>query len=408
MDGQITTGPGPEASDAVPARPLRIGIVAGEVSGDLLGARLIRALRRHYPDARFEGIGGTEMRAEGCHSLFPMERLSVLGLTEILGRYRELRGIRKRLIDHFLKIRPDVFIGVDSPGFNLGIEQRLRNAGIATVHYVSPQVWAWRTWRVRKIRRAVDRILVLFPFEASFYARHDVDATFVGHPLADEIRGDDDPRPHRIRLNLDPDRPTVALLPGSRVSELKALADVFVQAAQWLHRRHPHIQFIAPFVNRPTRLLFEEAIKRQQAWELPITRFHGHSREVMAAADVILLASGTATLEAMLLKRLMVVAYRVSRVSYWLAKMFAHVSLFAMPNNLAGRHLVPELMQDAATSEQLGRTVERYLARPLYARDVLQSFEQLAVRLRGNASERAAQAIVELLRSSPDGGVQAA
>jgi lipid-A-disaccharide synthase len=197
----------------------------------------------------------------------------------------------------------------------------------------------------------------------------------------------------------------VALLPGSRVSELKALADVFVQTAQWLHQRHPDIQFIAPFVNRPTRLLFEDAISRHQAWELPITRFHGHSREVMAAADVVLLASGTATLEAMLLRRLMVVTYRVSRVSYWLARAFAHVSLFAMPNNLAGRHLVPELMQNAATPEQLGRAVERYLARPLYAREALQSFVQLGERLRGNASERAAQTIGNLLRARSAGGV---
>lgn len=383
--------------------PLRIGIVAGEISGDLLGGRLMRALKRHYPDARFEGIGGPEMQAEGCRSLFPMERLSVLGLTEILGRYLELRRLRRELIEHFLADPPDVFIGVDSPGFNLGIEERLRAAGIPTVHYVSPQVWAWRTWRVNKIRRAVDRILVLFPFEEGFYAKHEVDAIFVGHPLADEIRGDDDPRPHRERLDLDPDRPTVALLPGSRVSELKALADVFVQTAQWLHQRNPSLQFVAPFVNRRTRLLFEEAIKRHEAWDLPVRRFHGHSREAIATADVVLLASGTATLETMLLKRLMVVTYKVSWLSYWLMRVFAHVSLIAMPNNLAGRHLVPELIQHDATPEQLGRTVERYLARPLYAREVLAAFEALGARLRGNASERAAEAVVELLRSLPRG-----
>lgn len=386
---------------AVPApgqsRALRIGILAGEVSGDLLGARLMRALRQHLPDVRFEGIGGPEMQAEGCKSLFPMERLSVLGLTEILGRYLELRRLRRELIAHFLANPPDVFIGVDSPGFNLGIEEKLRSAGIPTVHYVSPQVWAWRTWRVNKIRRAVDRILVLFPFEQPFYARHEVDATFVGHPLADEVRGDDDPRPYRDRLKLDLDRPTVALLPGSRVSELRALADVFVQTAQWLHQRNPDVQFIAPFVNRRTRVLFEEAIRRHQAWDLPITRFHGHSREVMAAADVVLLASGTATLEAMLLRRLMVVTYRVSRLSYWLMRAFAHITLVAMPNNLAGRHLVPELLQRDANPAQLGRTVERYLARPLYAREALQSFAVLGERLRGDAAGKAARAVLEVL-----------
>jgi lipid-A-disaccharide synthase len=380
------------------ARPVRIGIVAGEASGDLLGARLMRALKRHLPDARFEGIGGAEMRVEGCLSLFPMERLSVLGLTEILGRYFELRRLRKRLINHFLADPPDIFIGVDSPGFNLGVEERLRRAGIATVHYVSPQVWAWRTWRVQKIRRAVDRILVLFPFEQGFYAKHDVNATFVGHPLADEIQGDDDPLPHRDRLKLDLHRPTVALLPGSRVSELKALADVFVETTQWLNARNPDIQFIIPFVNRRTQVLFEEAIRRHQAWDLPITRFHGHSHDVMAAADVVLLASGTATLEAMLVRRLMVVTYRVSRLSYWLMRAFSHISLYAMPNNLAGRHLVPELLQNEATPEKLGAAVERYLGRPLYAREALKTFETLAARLRCNASEQAAHAVLELLQ----------
>ncbi len=382
-------------------RPLRIGMVAGEVSGDLLGARLMQALKKHLPAVRFEGVGGSEMRAEGFSSLFPMERLSVLGLTEILGRYPELRRLRRQLIGHFLADPPDVFIGVDSPGFNLGIEQELRDAGIPVVHYVSPQVWAWRTWRVRKIRRSVDRILVLFPFEEQFYARHDVDATFVGHPLADEIRSDIDARAMRDRLDLDPDRPTVALLPGSRTSELKALADVFVGAALWLHARHPDVQFVAPFVNRKTRLLFEAAIRRQQAWDLPLTRFHGHSRDVMAAADVVLLASGTATLEAMLLKRLMVVTYRVSALSYRLMRMFSHIRLIAMPNNLAGRHLVPELIQHDATPEQLGRTVERYLARPLYAREALASFDALGQRLRGNASDRAARAVLEVLGREP-------
>lgn len=378
---------------------MRIGIVAGEASGDLLGARLMRALKRHLPHVRFEGVGGPEMQAEGCKSLFPMERLSVLGLTEILGRYFELRRLRKRLIAHFLASPPDVFIGVDAPGFNLDVEEQLRRAGMATVHYVSPQVWAWRTWRVQKIRRAVDRILVLFPFEQGFYATHDVDATFVGHPLADEIRGDDDPLPHRDRLKLDLQRPTVALLPGSRVSEIKALADVFIETCQWLHARHPQMQFIIPFVNRRTQVLFEEAVRRHQAWDLPITRFHGHSREVMAAADVVLLASGTATLEAMLVRRLMVVTYRVSRLSYWLMRAFSHISLYAMPNNLAGRHLVPELLQNDATPENLGAAVERYLGRPLYAREALKAFEVLAGRLRGNASEQAARAVLEVLEA---------
>ena len=393
---------GGQASQPVRAKQtLRIGIVAGESSGDQLGARLMHALKRQHASIRFEGIGGPEMQAEGCSSLFPMERLSVLGLTEILGRYLELRRLRKQLIDHFLANPPDVFIGVDSPAFNLGIEEILRRAGIPTVHYVSPQVWAWRTWRVRKIRRAVDLILVLFPFEQDFYALHNVQAHFVGHPLADEIRADTDPRPQRVRLKLEPNRPTVALLPGSRTSEVRALADIFVKTALWLHARHPRLQLLIPFVNNNTRALFEEAIKRHQAWDLPITRFHGHSREVMAAADVVLLASGTATLEAMLLRRLMVVTYRVSRLSYWLMRAFSHISLYAMPNNLAGRHLVPELLQDDATPENLGKAVERYLAGPRYAQEVLRQFDLLGAKLRGNASEQAAQAIFSLLARRP-------
>jgi lipid-A-disaccharide synthase len=379
---------------------VRIGIVAGEASGDLLGGRLMGALKRLLPNARFEGIGGPEMQAEGCRSLYPMERLSVAGLTEILGRFRELHRLRRELVRHFLDCPPDVFIGVDSPGFNLGLEERLRRAGIRTVHYVSPQVWAWRTWRVHQIRRAVDRILVMFPFEAPFYARHNVEATYVGHPLADEIKGDQEPRAWRRRLNLDPDRPTVALLPGSRMGELKALADVFVETAQWLSRRHPDLQFAAPFISRQTRLIFEEAIKRHQAWDLPITRFHGHSRDVMAAADVVLLASGTATLEAMLLRRLMVVTYRVSAVSYWIMRALTHIRLVAMPNNLAGRHLVPELIQHEAVPHLLGRAVERYLSRPLYAREVLEVFGELADKLRGDAAQRAAEAVVEVLRTA--------
>jgi len=351
-------------------RPLRIGIVAGEPSGDLLGARLIRALRSVLPGAIFEGIGGPEMEAEGCQSLYPMERLSVAGLTEVLGRFRELHRLRRNLVRHFIDQQPDVFIGVDYPGFNLGLEERLRRHGIRTVHYVSPQVWAWRTWRVHQIRRAVDRILVMFPFEAPFYARHGIAATYVGHPLADEIPGDRNPRDWRTRLGLDPDRPVVALLPGSRTGELKSLADVFVETAIWLHQRHPKLQFAIPFVNQRTRLLFEAAIERHRA-------------------------------EAMLLRRLMVVTYRVSTISYWLMRAMTHIRLVAMPNNLAGSHLVPELIQHEARPELLGRAVERYLSRPLYARDVLATFERLAGLLRNNAALRAAEAIAEVLRTVP-------
>ena len=376
---------------------VRIGVVAGEMSGDLLGARLMAALSKRLPAVEFEGIGGPEMVALGCRSLFPMERLSVLGLTEVLGRYRELRAIRARLRRHFLENPPDLFIGIDSPGFNLGLEHALRRAGIRTVHYVSPQVWAWRSYRVHKIRKAVNRMLTLFPFEEQFYRTHGVPVEFVGHPLADEIPDQVDMRQVRARLKLPQDKIIVALLPGSRVSELHALADIFVMTALWLQNRHPEMQFIVPFVNRETRQIFEDAVKRNSAWDLPLTRLHGHSRDALGAADVALVASGTATLEALLLKRLMVVTYRVSRLSYVLIKMLSHVRRYSMPNNLAGRALVPELLQRDAVPRKLGIEIEYQLTHPGPARDTLDAFGQIHEQLRRGASERAAEAVLQEL-----------
>jgi len=380
-----------------PTSTVRIGVVAGEVSGDLLGARLIKALRKRLPDVEFEGIGGPEMVALGCNSLFPMERLSVLGLTEVLGRYLELRRIRTRLRRHFLDNPPDLFIGIDSPGFNLGLEHALRRAGIHTVHYVSPQVWAWRSYRVRKIRKSVDRMLTLFPFEEKFYRSHGVPVEFVGHPLADEIPEHVDIRGVRDRLKLPREQIIVGMLPGSRVSELRAHADVFVRTALWLHRRHPHMHFVTPFVNRRTRQIFEDAIRNNAAWDLPLTRMHGHSRDAMAASDIVLAASGTATLEALLLKRLMVVTYRVSWLSYGLIKLFSHVRRYSMPNHLAGRTLVPELLQRDAVPEKLGAEIENQLANPGRGRTTLRAFEKIRRELRRGASDRAAEAVLVVL-----------
>ncbi len=379
---------------------VRIGVVAGEMSGDLLGARLMAVLQQRLPAVEFEGIGGPEMVARGCRTLFPMERLSVLGLTEVLGRYRELHAIRSQLRRHFLQHPPDVFIGIDSPGFNLGLELALRRAGIRTVHYVSPQVWAWRSYRVHKIRKAVDRILTLYPFEEEFYRKHEVPVEFVGHPLADEIPQEVNRDEVRARLKLPLDRTLVALLPGSRVSELRAHADVFVQTALWLHDRHPDMQFILPFVNRETRQIFEDAIKRHSAWDLPLTRLHGHSRDALGAADVALLASGTAALEALLIKRLMVVTYRVSRISYVLIKMFSHIRRYSMPNNLAGRALVPELLQGDAVPRKLGMEVEYQLTHPGLASETLATFGQIHAQLRRGASKRAADAVMQVLGRS--------
>jgi lipid-A-disaccharide synthase len=381
---------------APPAAP-RIAVVAGEASGDRLGAGLIRALRTRLPQARFEGIGGTQMQAAGCHSLYPMEWLSVFGLTEVLGRFLPLLRLRRALARRLLADPPDLFIGVDSPGFNLGLEQRLRRAGIRTLHYVSPQLWAWRGWRIRKIRRAVDRMLVLFPFEADYYRTRGVAASFVGHPLADALAHPPERAALRDQLKLEGEGPWVALLPGSRASELRAHAELFVRTAQWLAGRHPRMQFLAPFVNRETRTIFERAVKRCAAWDLPLTRLHGHAHAAMGAADAVLLASGTAALEALLLRRPMVVTYRVSWPSYLLMRLLAQVKLYSLPNHLAGRALVPELVQADATPEKLGSALERVLLDRVAFERTLETYDDIARRLRQDADARAAEAAIALL-----------
>lgn len=390
------------------SRNLRIGVVAGEVSGDLLGAGLLRALKRRFGDIEIEGIGGSEMIAQGCRSLFPLEKLAVMGFTEVLGRYREIRGIQQKLIQHFRAHPPDVFIGIDAPDFNLGLEEPLRRAGIPTVHYVSPTVWAWRGYRIRRIRRAVDHMLTLFPFEADYYRRQGVPVTCVGHPMADQIPDEVDRGDYRARLKLDADATIVALLPGSRVSELEAHADLFVLTAAWLHERHPDYRFVVPLVSRETRIIFEDAIKRHEAWDLPITRMFGHGRAAMAAADIVLLASGTAATEAMLLKRLMVVTYKVSFFSQLLFRLFAHVKLYSMPNNLAGRELVPERVQRRARPEVLGQEIENLLADGVRAEEIYRVFREQHAELRRNADESAANAVLALLARRIVSGAQAA
>jgi lipid-A-disaccharide synthase len=383
----------------VTAKPaVRIGIVAGEASGDLLGAGLMRALKELLPAVSFEGIGGPLMQAEGCRSLYPMEQLSLIGF-ESVGKYPELLGMRQKLAAHFLVNRPDVFIGIDVPDFNLGLEQKLRSACILTVHYVSPTVWAWRSYRIRKIRRAVDHMLTLFPFEAKYYRKHHVPVTFVGHPLADKIADKCDARGMRHKLKIPLEGKTVALLPGSRMSELTRHAELFVKTAIWLHERNKDIQFIAPFVDKETKAVFDDALYRLGAWFLPIKTVVGNSRDTMAASDVILLASGTATLEAALLKKPMVVTYKVSWLSFLLIKLFVHVKLFALPNILAGRKLVPEFMQRDATPEKLGGAVEDYLLHPQKTKSVQTALADIRSSLRCNADTKAAEAVQKLLKS---------
>lgn len=371
-------------------------MIAGEASGDILGAGLIRALRRRYPDARFVGIGGDEMIAEGFHSLVPMERLSVMGLVEVLGRIRELFQIRRRLLDYLLDNRPDVVIGIDSPDFTLAVERRCREAGIATVHYVSPSVWAWRQSRIHTIARSVDLMLTLFPFEARFYEEHDVPVAFVGHPLADRVPMMPDPASARSTLGLVPDAPVLAVLPGSRAGEVARLGGLFLDTARWLQDRQSDLQLVIPCVNRERERQIR-ALVAQRAVQLPVTIVRGQSRRVMAAADVVLLASGTATLEAMLLKKPMVVGYRLSAISYRLLSRLVSVPHVALPNLLAGESLVPERLQDEATPETLGADVLHWLRDDAGRERLVARFTELHRTLRRDADERAAEAVAGLL-----------
>lgn len=376
---------------------MRFGIVAGEASGDLLGAGLINAIKQKYPQAEFEGIAGPAMQAAGARSLFPMDRLSVMGIVEVLGRYRELLGIRRQLAGYFRNNPPDAFIGIDAPDFNLGLEQQLRASGIKTVHYVSPSVWAWRQRRVRKIARSTDLMLCLFPFEEEFYQRHQVAVSCVGHPLADMVPLQVDRLAAREKLGLPKQGEILALLPGSRSNELHYLSAPFIETARWLLQRRPGLHFVVPLANEKRRAQFEQALAGVDNAP-PMSLLDGQSREVMAAADVVLLASGTAALEAMLLKRPMVVAYKLAPFTHWLTMRMLKVDNVSLPNLLAGERLVPELIQQQATPASLGQALLDYFQQPEKSARLHQRFDEIHRSLRRNASETAAQAILQLLR----------
>lgn len=377
-------------------RRVNVGIIAGEASGDILGAGLVRSLRTRYPNARFVGIGGDEMIAEGFRSLVPMERLSIMGLVEVLGRIRELFSIRSRLLSYFFATPPDVVIGIDSPDFTLAIERRCREAGIPSVHYVSPSVWAWRQKRIFKIAKSVDLMLTLLPFEARFYEEHQVPVVFVGHPLADRIPIVPETGKARHELGLDENVPLLALLPGSRAGEVERLGTLFLEAARWIQSKRPDVQLVIPCVNREREAQVRDLIEALDV-KLQVTIVRGRSRDVMAASDVVLLASGTATLEAMLLKKPMVVGYRLSSVSYALVSRLVKVPYVSLPNLLAKQPLVPELLQDDATPESLGSAVLERLENQQERDRLIEAFTELHHTLRQDADEKAAQAISQLL-----------
>lgn len=373
-------------------RPLRVALVAGEDSGDLLGASLAQALGARVPDVQLAGIAGPRMVAAGVEAWWPTSDLSVMGLAEVLRHLPRLLRLRRDLVDRMRAWRPDVYVGIDAPDFNLGVEKRLKRAGIATVHHVSPSIWAWRESRAAKIGASADRVLCLFPMEPPIYARHAVDARFIGHPLADAFPLEPDRAAARAALGLRPTGPVLAVLPGSRLGEIARLGAIFSEAAQLVRNTHPDLVTIAPMAN-------PECARAFAPHASGLRLIDGHAHTAMIAADVVLLASGTAALEAMLAKRPMVVGYRISPLTHFIVKRLGLLKTdrYSLPNVLAGETLVPELMQDQCTPEQLARAVTLALDQPGSAAHALARFRDIHESLRRNSSEQAADAILELV-----------
>ena len=377
------------------AARLTIALVAGETSGDILGAGLIRALKAKHPDARFVGVAGPRMAAEGCESWYDMEELEVMGIVEVLERLPRLLKIRRDLTRRFTALKPDVFVGIDAPDFNITLEGRLKQRGIRTVHYVSPSVWAWRQKRVFKIGRATDLVLAFLPFEKAFYDRFDVPCRFIGHTMADAMPLQPDKAAARRALGIDPQALCLALLPGSRNAEVEMLSGDFLKTAQRLREKWPQLEIVVPLVNARRREQFER-IKAAVAPELPLHLLDGQGREAMIASDAALLASGTAALECMLAKCPMVVGYRMKPFTFWLAQRLVKTPYVSLPNLLAGRELVPELLQDECQPDRLAAALEPLLAQGATRDQLLATFTELHQQIRWNADEQAAQAVLEL------------
>jgi lipid-A-disaccharide synthase len=384
---------------------MRIGIIAGEASGDILAAGLISAIHEYYPDAQFIGIAGPLMIAAGCQAIYPAEKLAVMGFVEVLAHYRELSKIRQQLISYFLNEPPDVFIGVDAPDFNLGVERQLKAAGIPTIHYVSPSVWAWRQYRLVNISKAVDLMLTLFPFEAQFYKNHNIRVNYVGHTLADQINLHLDIQNARqiIALKIPSNHLVIAVLAGSRMSEVSRLAKPFIETMLLCLKQKQNLVFTIPFINHKTRDFFTQELALQTADNPSVQNkfiiFEGQSREVMAASNAVLLASGTAALEALLLKKPMLVAYKLSPITYWIAKKLLQVPYYSLPNLLANEYLVEEITQHAVCAENMAPKVLSLLS-DKHWNTTLQKFNKIHLLLRKNANQCAAQAVCEYLQNS--------
>lgn len=373
---------------------MKIGILAGEASGDLLGAKLINALRDRIPDLQVEGIGGPAMIAAGCNSLFDIERLAMMGFIEPLFKLPNLMKLRYDLQQHFLRHRPDVFIGIDAPDFNIGLEYKLRQAGITVVHYVSPSVWAWRQKRVYKIAKSVDMMLTLLPFEAEFYKQYNVPMRYVGHALADQIPLQPDKIAARRALCIEENATYIALLPGSRRQELRYMAEPFLRAARLLWQQRPHLRFLTTHVNQQRYEEFYEYYK-QYAPDLPLQFFTRRSHDVMAAADVVLVKSGTATLETMLYKKPMVIAYRMSTFTYQIAKRMVKVPFVGLPNLLANESLVPELIQDDVTPERIAQELLEFIDHPERVQALQQKFTNIHKSLQADSANCIAKAVLD-------------
>lgn len=374
-----------------------IGIVAGEASGDLLGSHLIAALKAARPDLKFVGIGGPRMKSAGMEILFPMEKLAVNGYVEVLRHYFEIVGIRRKLRAYFLDNRPDLFIAVDAPDFNLDLELVLKRHGIPTIHYVSPSIWAWRGERIHKIKRAVSHMLALFPHEPEIYRQAGVPVDFVGHPLADIFPMQAKRAELRENMRIPLQAKVFAFLPGSRQSEVKHHALVYIETARLILKKYPGARFLVPLASRETRRIFEQTLFDNEAQELPITMLFGHAQDAMIVADGVLVASGTATLEAALLKRPMVITYRMPALTWWLMKRKGYQPYYGLPNILCGRFVVPELMQEDATPENLAQALLNLVNDADTVAQLEKTFTELHLALRQNTAQKAAAAILPYL-----------
>lgn len=379
----------------------RVYIVAGEMSGDLLGASLMQALKARYPQIEFRGIGGPGMIAAGIDSRFPLETLSVMGLVEVVKHLPQLLRVRRALREDALAWKPDVMIGIDAPDFNLGLERQLREAGLTTMHYVSPSVWAWRQGRVKGIVRAVDAMLALLPFEAAFYEQHGLPVAFVGHPLADELPLVTDREGTRIELGLSPSAPVLAVLPGSRANEIRFLGATFLDTAERLCRERPALQVLIPAASPLRRVQLEALLAQRPELERQVILLDGQARQAMVASDAVLLASGTAALEAMLCHRSMLVAYRMAPLTHWLARRLVKTPWISLPNLIAQETLVPELIQDAVTPEKLAGQLGSMLDNGEARAALEQRFATLHAELQRNASVRAVEAIEAVVAGRP-------